>query len=144
MSPSVLFAFDAERLNEASMLDAFVCRLHPSGQPCLLLITDAGGAEGPRSLYVYERWCPLILTIHSKSQRPCLHAFSASRHPVAVLFAASNCTSPPCLLLPHHITLSNCKPFIGWTNLTNCHRESLLLYPASTHLSDMFVVFVQP
>lgn len=41
-------------------------RLNPSGQPCLMLISDAGGGEGPKSLYIFERWCPLILTTQSE------------------------------------------------------------------------------
>ncbi|KAL3143221.1 hypothetical protein ABBQ38_002074 [Trebouxia sp. C0009 RCD-2024] len=39
-----------------------------SSHRCLLLMCDEGGSEGPRSLYICERWCPLILTIQPGTQ----------------------------------------------------------------------------
>ena len=44
-----------------NMVHPFAHRKH--NQMCHLLVSDAGGPEGPWSLYIYERWCPLILTI---------------------------------------------------------------------------------
>lgn len=40
----------------------FICK-RLSSHKCLLLVCDEGSADGPRSLYIYERWCPLVLTI---------------------------------------------------------------------------------
>lgn len=45
-------------------LTAYVtCKIRLSSRRCLLLLCDEGASDGPRSLYICERWCPLILTI---------------------------------------------------------------------------------
>lgn len=33
------------------------------GWPCLLVAAEASHAEGPRSLYLTQRWLPLVLSI---------------------------------------------------------------------------------
>lgn len=33
------------------------------GERCRLIVTDTGTAEGPRNLFMYQRWLPLVLTI---------------------------------------------------------------------------------
>lgn len=38
-----------------------------AGNPIQLLMSDASGPEGPRNLYIFERWCPLVLSIEGDS-----------------------------------------------------------------------------
>lgn len=42
------------------------CRQQEGTAP-QLLISDTTGPEGPRSLYIFERWCPLVLLIEGKN-----------------------------------------------------------------------------
>lgn len=39
-------------------------------------MTDASGPEGPRNLYIFERWCRLVLTIEG-DKYSCTWVFSA-------------------------------------------------------------------
>ncbi|KAL0039513.1 hypothetical protein WJX77_000290 [Trebouxia sp. C0004] len=71
---------EAELIKTLAMLHeatASLHRLNASGQPCLLLISDAGGGEGPKSLYILERWCPLILTTQNAEGKLTLSALPA-------------------------------------------------------------------
>ena len=82
-------------------------RLNASGQPCLMLISDAGGGEGPKSLYIFERWCPLILTTQSEhivyTQFQCV-AFAA-KHSIRVPNMITLLSSQSLCLSDHAISL---------------------------------------
>ena len=52
---------------------AMHCRQR-AGSPIQLLMSDASGPEGPRNLYIFERWCPLVLSIEGDSVQP-LHCY---------------------------------------------------------------------
>ena len=39
-----------------------------TGRRCLLVATELGGGEGPRSLYLTQRWLPLVLSCRPVGQ----------------------------------------------------------------------------
>lgn len=43
-----------------------------NGRPCQLIATEASHAEGPRLLYILQRWLPLVL--HIRRELRCLFA----------------------------------------------------------------------
>eukprot|EP00803_Ostreobium_quekettii_P004788 evm.model.scf_1944.2 EVM.evm.TU.scf_1944.2 scf_1944:10345-15102(+) len=49
--------------------------LAPSGKGCFLVVSDVGTSDGPRALYLYQRWLPLIFVIDGG---PSGFAFSVS------------------------------------------------------------------
>ena len=53
-------------------------------QPCQLVVSDVSGPEGPRLLYILQRWLPLVLTIRSTPQHR--YRISFSRFVAAVDF----------------------------------------------------------
>lgn len=60
------------------------------GQPCILVATETTHAEGPRFLYLSQRWLPLVLSIKGE-YLPHLHhsciiacPLSASACPICV------------------------------------------------------------
>ncbi len=38
-------------------------RKRRADKECMLLISEVASPEGPRMLFLYQRWCPLILMI---------------------------------------------------------------------------------
>ena len=34
------------------------------GRPCQLVISDTSVSDVPRTMYIFQRWLPLVLTIH--------------------------------------------------------------------------------
>ncbi|KAK9814084.1 hypothetical protein WJX72_000412 [[Myrmecia] bisecta] len=57
-------AHDQEIVKTLAFLhEAARCASPGQAEPCLLLVSDLSGAEGPRALYLYQRWLPLIIHI---------------------------------------------------------------------------------
>lgn len=85
-------------LHEATV---HISRKH--NQMCHLLVSDAGGPEGPWSLYIYERWCPLILTIQVADNQLILAALPAMAEKHAL---HASCLSQLQFSLTKHLALS--------------------------------------
>lgn len=49
-----------------SWLNILPCR-QEAGSLLQLLMSDSTGPEGPRNLYLFERWCPLVLIIEGEA-----------------------------------------------------------------------------
>lgn len=52
----------------ASLREATSVASQLKGSPCQLVVTEASGADGPRQLYILQRWLPLVLHIHPAAQ----------------------------------------------------------------------------
>lgn len=62
------------------------------GRPCQLVISDTSATEVPRMMYIYQRWLPLVLTIHA-AEKEGGHALSAHRSVADTHDLAPGCLS---------------------------------------------------